>query len=185
MMIHKSHSKKSLYEIIEIFGFDIPDYQDLNKKQLTHNIWSYLENLTSLSPDNEFFFIESVDELRKYLEKADQRKSLTVKQKNEVMEEAKEIIYYCKSGYSLASIHCEDHEILYDKVRYISKHGDLPTIRRAVKLFNDDPKMMKCHKIVCDISQRVKKKLEKQEKFKKRKQYGLCAKDGQFTLLFD
>ena len=33
MFIHKSHSKKDLIEIIELFNIDIEHYEDLNKKE--------------------------------------------------------------------------------------------------------------------------------------------------------
>ena len=185
MSIHPTHSKRSLCEIVEIFELNIEDYLDLDKKSLQFAIIQEINSITDIKTDQEYFFIKDVKELKHYLKKADQRKLLTVKEKDIVMLDAKKIIYYCKSNYSLPSISCFDHDELYNTAKHICQFGDLPTVRRAIRLFNCDPKIPKIKKLECIISQRMRNKIEKQNMFKKTKNQKMTRKDGKFILPFD
>jgi len=44
-MIHSTHTKKDLIEIIEVFEFDIEDYQDYSKSELSKTLWEYINNI--------------------------------------------------------------------------------------------------------------------------------------------
>ena len=56
-MIHPTHPKKDLIEIIELFEFyDIDDYRELCKDELRHILWDYIRKCKKIPPDNEFFF---------------------------------------------------------------------------------------------------------------------------------
>ena len=56
-VIDKSHSKKDLKEIIEIFYFQyrplFEEYEDMNKNQLVKAIITQLNNLETIVPDFE------------------------------------------------------------------------------------------------------------------------------------
>ena len=56
-MIHSTHTKKDLIEIIEVFEFDIEDYQDYSKSELSKTLWEYIENITTIQPDCSYFYI--------------------------------------------------------------------------------------------------------------------------------
>lgn len=185
MLIHKSHSKKSLYEIIEIFQLDVPDYLDLQKQELQVSVWNCIKSLQSIEPDNQYLFVKDLEDLKRYLMKADQRNVLTVKEKDQVMKDAKEIIHYAKCNYSIALSTFDNHDYIYNKVKYIAQFGDLPTIRRAVNLFNQDPKMSKCDIIEPTISQRMQYKINEDEKLKKYKTEGLIINRGKHLVVFD
>jgi len=184
MLIHKSHSKKSLYEIIEIFQLEVPDYLDMPKLELQISVWDCIKSLQCIEPDDKYLFVKDLEDLKKYLMRADQRKVLTIKEKDKVMKDAKEIIHYAKCNYSIARSTFDNHDYIYNKVFYIAQFGDLPTIRRAVKLFNEDPKMSKCDIIEPTISQRMQYKLNEDNQLKKYKTEGLIVKNGKFEIVF-
>ena len=117
--------------------------------------------------------------------KCDQRCILTVKEKEKVMDDAKKIIFYAKGGFSLCAIGELDHDELYRIAQHISQFGDLPTVRRAIRLFNNDPKVKKDNKIEPQISARIKNKLEKEKLYKQIKNQSLIMSTGTFILPFD
>ena len=100
------------------------------------------------------------------------------------MLKAKQLIYYSQSNFTLTSIDCFDHDELYKEAQHIAQYGDLPTVRRAIRLFNLDPKIPKHDKLTCVVSQRMRNKIENQGLFKKIKNQKLKKKEGTFILAF-
>ena len=74
--IDKSHSKKTLCEIIEIFNLKIADYKNMNKKELSKTILYELSKIEKIKEDNEYYFIQDKSELMEYLTQPDPSKSL-------------------------------------------------------------------------------------------------------------
>ncbi len=97
--IHSSHSKKELQEIIEVFELNIANYKNMNKKDISHSLMYELSKIDNIIEDDEFFFIKNKSELMDYLINPDSSKSLTIKEKAEVMEIAKYVMMYCKNSY--------------------------------------------------------------------------------------
>lgn len=161
--IHSSHSKRELYEIIEVFELRIDNYKDMMKVELCRSILYELSKVDQIKCDNDIFYLESKKELLDYLSNPNQSKVLTIKQKSDVMDIAKRIISYAKNGFYLSSYYLDWEEIHKDAL-YISRYCDIPSCRRAINLFNGDYKLDK--KIIPVITPKVKRSLDKQQKLK-------------------
>jgi len=182
MKIHSSHSKKELYEVIEVFNLIIADYRDKMKNELCKDILYELSKIDDIKSDNDIFYIESKKELLDYLRNPNQSKVLTIKQKNDVMIIAKRIISYCKNGFFLSS-HYMDWDELHKDALFISRYCDIPSCRRAINLFNNDYKLDK--KITPIISPKVKRTLQKQSLLKSELVPKLTRVDKPITIVFD
>ena len=180
--IHVTHSKKELCEIIEVFDIKIANYKKMNKPELSKHLLYELSKINDIKEDNDYFFIKNKDELIEYLTNPDCSKELTIKEKSNVMELSKYIIMYCKNNYYLSYSPFMDYDDLIDKAKYIANYGDIPTVRRAIELLNEDNKLDK--KIDIIMSSKMKKKLERKKRIKQ--QYIGCLKinRGKFILDF-
>ena len=174
-MIHPSHSRKDLIEIYEIFNIEIEDLYDLPKISLTSVLEQELDKIDYIEPEREYYFVENIHELKRYLSEPNQCKNITVSTKEKVIKDARRIISYCQSGFNL-SPHFKSKEDVYESAKIVSQHGDISTCRRAIKLLNEDRTLSS--KIEIIISNRVRKQLERKEHLKKttreqfRKNYG-------------
>tara|TARA_R110000764_G_scaffold67909_1_gene141007 strand:- start:260 stop:814 length:555 start_codon:yes stop_codon:yes gene_type:complete len=161
--IHSSHSKRELYEIIEVFDLRIDGYRDAMKMELCRSILYEISKVDEIKCDYDIFYIENKKELLDYLSNPNQSKVLTIKQKVEVMNIAKRIIAYCKNGFYLSSYYL-DWEDIHGDALYISRYCDIPSCRRAINLFNTDYKLDK--KIVPIITPKIKRIIDKQQMLK-------------------
>lgn len=139
-MIHKSHSKNDLIDLINHLGLKIVFSHSDNKKDIQDKIKEYLRG--DIEIKNNYFNIDDKDQLRVYLEKQNPKKLLTTKEKNEVMNIAKFIINYCKAGYDLNCSKYNDIKEIIDDMDYIKQFGDIPSVRRCCKLLKDDVKLI-------------------------------------------
>ena len=60
MIIHSSHTRKDICEIIEIFdliGY-IEDYSDLSKKELLFQFTDILDTIKKVNRDDNFFLLK-------------------------------------------------------------------------------------------------------------------------------
>ncbi len=138
-MIHKSHSKNDLIDLINYLGLPIVFSHQDNKKNIQDKIkLSMKEDFTI--KDN-YFKIETKDQLIVYLEKQNPKKLLTTKEKNDVMNIAKFIINYCKAGYDINCSKYNDIKEIIDDMDYIKQFGDIPSVRRCCKLLKNDMKL--------------------------------------------
>jgi hypothetical protein len=183
MKIHTSHSRKELIQIIQQFKIDIPNCNDLPKKEIQILLSNKLLEIDEINEEEEYFFVKDKNELVEYLSKPNQSKILTIKEKDNVMLTAKRIISYCKNSYFLTPYNYETFEDLLKEAEYISKFGDIPSCRRAINMLNNDPKLD--YKIQVVISKRVKKELEKKEKLKLNSIPKATIKTGKFVVYFD
>jgi len=183
MKIHTSHSRKELIQVIQQFNINIPNKDDLSKKEIQVLLINELLGLDEICEEDEYFFVKSKDELIDYLRKPNQSKTLTIKEKDNVMLTAKKIIGYCKNSYFLTPYNYETFDDLLEEANYIAKFGDIPSCRRAIKMLNNDPKLD--YKIDIILSKRVKKDLEKREAVKNATIAKYTLKYGKFTIVFD
>jgi len=181
--IHTSHSKKTLCEIVEIFELNVVEYSKLNKQQLSKQLLYQLSVIDQIKPDNDYYFIKDKQELIEYLTNPDCSKTLSVKEKDEVMELSKYIIMYCKNGFYLSHSPFLDWDDMIEKAKHISQYGDIPSVRRAIELLNRDRKLNQ--KIEVMMSSRCKKQLQRKEKQRQKFVGGLKVKRGKFVLNFD
>ena len=180
--VHMSHSRKELLDIIRVFKLPITSKNDKNKKELQDAIVETVRFLDNVEPEDEYFFIGCKEELTEYLKKQNPAKTLTIKEKTEVMLVAKKIIAYSRHGYFLLPCGYMDAIDVYKDATYIAKFPEIPSVRKAVELINKDPKMR--DKIEMVIPRRVKKQLEKR-KAVKQSNIPLYVKKGEFILSFD
>lgn len=182
-MINKSFSKGDMLEIIRQFNFDIPNCNNMDKIKLSITLWSYINNLNEIEPDKEIYLINNKQELLNYLSNQNPDKILSVKEKSKLMNFCKEVIVYCTNGYNIECSVFNSIEEIHIPTRDIAIHGDIPSVRRAIRLLNEDPKLKE--KIEPIISNKMKKKIELKNKKKVKRYYGLISKEGSFTLSFD
>jgi hypothetical protein len=180
--VHMTHSRKELLDIIRVFKLPITNKNDKNKKQLQDAIVEVVRYLDNVEPEQEYFFINSKEELIDYLERQNPAKTLTIKEKQEVMLTAKKLIAYSRNGYYLIPQGYMDAIEVYKDASYIAKFPEIPSVRKAIELVNKDPKMRE--KIEMVIPRRVKKQLEKR-KAVKQSNIPLYIKRGEFLIEFD
>ena len=63
MKIHTSHSRKELIQVIQQFNINIPNKDDLSKKELQVLLINELTNLDKIQEEDEYFFVKSKEEL--------------------------------------------------------------------------------------------------------------------------
>jgi|TARA_R100000808_G_C2106911_1_gene122222 hypothetical protein len=180
--VHMSHSRKELLDIIRIFKLPITNKNDKNKKALQSAIIECVRFLDNIEPEDEYFFINSKEELIEYLQKQNPAKTLTIKEKTEVMMVAKKLIAYSRYGYFLLPQGYMDAVDVYKDAVYVAKFPEIPSVRKAVELINKDPKLR--DKVEMVIPRRVKKQLDKR-KAVKQSAIPLYVKRGEFILSFD
>jgi len=188
-MIHKSHTKKDLIEIIEVFNFqkDIENYLEYNKDTLTTLLDIHLRTIIEIKPEKEYFEFDDINDLREYLKLSSPKQVIPIKEKDIIIDKAKQLIFYCRiCGFQLGYYYDTIEDVIAD-ANYIKKYGDIPTIRRALRLVNEDGKII--NKIKPIITYRTQQRINKKEQLKKD---GLCtytvkkAKEGKpFLVSFD
>tara|TARA_R100000541_G_scaffold108_6_gene391 strand:- start:1421 stop:1972 length:552 start_codon:yes stop_codon:yes gene_type:complete len=182
MKIHSSHSKRELCEICEVFDLNIEDYKDMIKKDLAPSIIYKLTTIDDIKADNKFYYIENKKELLEYLTTPNQSKQLTIKEKDKIMIDSKKIIQYCNNGYWLVGSAFEDWDMLLETAKTVSKYCDIPTARRAITLFNTDPKVDESIEPI--ISPRVKKLIDRKINMKKALGPKYELRRGKFLISF-
>tara|TARA_R110000772_G_scaffold146918_1_gene257355 strand:- start:1579 stop:2046 length:468 start_codon:yes stop_codon:yes gene_type:complete len=155
----------------------------MDKSMLSMKLWDELCCIESIEPELEVYCIYTIEELKQYLTHRNPSKILTVKEKSKVMSFCKEVIVYCNNGYSIDMSIFTSYEEIDIQLRDIAVHGDIPSVRRAIRLFNEDIKTIK--NIVPVISNRVNRELEVKKKKKVKQYYGLIQKSGHYTVSFD
>lgn len=182
-MINKTFSKGDMIEIIRAFNIDLPNFNTMDKSTLSMKLWAELCSLEYVPAENDIFNISDIEELKSYLMDKNPNKLLSIKEKNKIMKFCKEVIVYCNNGYNTDMSVFNDFTEIELQLRDIAIHGDIPSVRRAIRLFNNDSKLKE--KIEPIISNRVKKELELKKKHKVKTYYGLISKKGDFIISFD
>ena len=136
---HKTHSRKDMIELIKLFKLPIEDVEDMNKKQVTSELVAVLETIKSIVPDDYYYGIHNVNELKEHLIKPNQKKQLSIKDKNEVIRVSKLVIQYAKAGFNVNLSFFNTMEDVYSEARRVSQYGDIPSIRRMCQLLNKNP----------------------------------------------
>lgn len=183
-MFHKSHSRKDLLDIIKLFKLPIEDAEDYNKKLLSEKLFSCLYNdINTIEPDNDYYGIQDLHELKEYLIKPNQKKILSVKDKNEIMKISKLIIQYCKAGYCVDLSYFNSIDDIYYEARRLSQFGDIPSVRRMCLLLNKNPHSNEM--IFPVVSKKVQKDLEIKELTSKKVFSMLTVKKEKVIVSFD
>ena len=130
----------------------------------------------------DYFFIETKEDLIKYLEFPNPHKTLTIKEKDDVMARSKKIINYARNNYYLMPSSYLSFDEVYTDAVHISKHGGIPSVRKAIELLNKDPKL--AYKIEVKVPKRVENQIKKKKKLKQ-SNIPLYIKRGKFVIEFD
>ena len=181
--IHKSHSRRDILEIVKLFKLPIEDPEDYNKKELSEKVINTLNTIDNILPDDQFYDIKNLNELKEHLIKPNQKKILSIKDKAEIMKTAKLIISFCKGGYVVELSYFDSLEQIYSEARRVAQFGDLPTCRRMCSLLNKNPY---CNERVYPIiSKKVQKDLEIKKITSKKIHTSLHVKHGKILVEFD
>lgn len=180
---HKSHSRRELIEIIKLFKLPIEDCEDYNKKDLTEKMIDTLNTIDNIIPDEHFYGINNLNELKEHLIKPNQKKILSIKDKNEIMITAKLIISFCKGGYCVEISYFDSMDEIYVEARRVSQFGDIPSVRRMCKLLNNNPHSNEM--IYPVISKKVQRDLEVKSLTSKKVHKSLHVKHGIVNVVFD
>ena len=156
-MIHKSHSKNDLIDLINYLGLPIVFSHQDNKKDIQNKLLKLLEEKFEIKQN--FYKIENKDGLIQYLTNTNPKKTLTIKEKNNVMMLCKHIIQYCRNNFDLEYTKYQNIKELQDDMDFIKQFGDIPSVRRCCRLMNDDPKFCG-YKFVPFISPQAQKELD-------------------------
>jgi len=181
-MIHPSHSRKDLIEICEVFNIELEDLYDLPKISLVSLLETEIEAMPEIEPEYEYYFVDNLEELKRYLQAPNQTKNITIATKEKVIKDSRRIISYCQSGYEIFP-HFKNKEEVYECGKIVAEHCDISTCRRAIKLLNEDRSMPA--KIEPIISNRVKKQLERKEIVRKKTKGQFRSRKGTFKILFE
>jgi len=173
MIIDKSHSKTDLIDLINDLNLPIVHSHQDNKKDIQDKFKECITKKFEI-PDN-FYNIKNKDSLISYLENKNPKKTLTIKEKQNVMLICKKIIQYCKNDFDLAITDYNDQKQLIDDMDYIKQFGDIPSARRCCRLINEDPKMAGLQ-FKPLISPQVQKDLDQKKRTKKVISYKLTIR---------
>ena len=180
--IHNTHSRKELFDTIAVFELPIKNKNDFNKAQIQMKIIECLDYFDKINPDMEYFFIETKEDLINYLESPNPHKTLTVKEKDDVMSRSKKLINYARNNYYLMPSSYLSFDDVYNDAVHISKYGGIPSVRKAIELLNKDSKL--AYPIEIKIPKRVENQIKKKKKLKQ-SNIPLYIKRGSFVLSFD
>jgi hypothetical protein len=168
-MIHKSHTKKDLIEIIDIFNFGdvIENYKELNKDCLSSLLGLHLRTIAMIIPNKDYYDFDDITDLRTYLAHPSPKQVLTIKEKDIVIDKAKKIIFYCRiASYCLGGTTYDTIEEVIQDAYDIRNYGDIPTIRRALKLLRQDSKINQYSVISPVMTYRMQQRLELKERLR-------------------
>tara|TARA_R110000851_G_scaffold80680_2_gene177388 strand:- start:40 stop:612 length:573 start_codon:yes stop_codon:yes gene_type:complete len=187
--IHKSHSRKDLIDIIDIYELDfdlLENYREETKDYLLTNLWIMLQNKdVFFTPKQDtFLFFENIDDIKSYLARSSPNKQITDKTLLDINKRVKSIIYYCtKCSYEPQFANYDSLNDIIRDAEFICIYGNLPAVRRAIKLLNLDSKIK--DKFHVSMSQKTKKSLDEKERIKRSQIPKYKKQIGQFIVKFE
>jgi len=181
-MIHYSHSRKELIELIHVFELNLDGYEALNRNDLGITLWAFLESQTEI-PDNSELF-KDLEELKMFLRNKSPCRVIHAKDKLLFFDKIRELIYYCKDcNYIIFSSNFTTLEDIIKCANEIKIYGDEPSVRRALRLLNKDIKLKE--NIEPEISTYVLNRLKRKQEIIKKTKPSFKKHTGQFTVVFD
>ena len=150
--IHNSHSRKELFDIISVFELPIPNRNEYNKAQIQCKMIDCLSYFDNINPDMDYFFITTKDELIHYLSGPNPHKTLTIKEKDDVMSRSKKLIGYCRNNYFLMPSSYMSFDEVYNDACHIAKHGAIPSVRKEIEGLNKRLESFEPNELACIFS---------------------------------
>jgi hypothetical protein len=183
LMIHQSHSKDDLILIANIFELKIDDIYNCSKIFLQKIIWAKINECKEILAENEYFEVENKKELLEFLEKPNPNKNLSVKEKSNVLNIARNILIYSRNGYYECRPNFIDFDHLVTSAKYISQFGDISTVRKAIIALNCDSRIKP--KLEIKMSKKTEVILKNRKKQLKNYQIHPLIKTGKFVISFN
>lgn len=181
-MIHKSHSKKELCDIIKTFEIDIDQPETMKKTQLVSRLTSELQIMDTIKPELDRYVFYNFIDMKDFLSTCNPKKRLTIKEKNDVILNCRKIQQYIKSGYMVNGSCFGSLEEIHELATSLLHAGDIPSVRRMCRDLNKDPKNKKM--FVPILSRQTKRELEIRANLKKTYSQKLEIKSGTFVVSF-
>lgn len=182
-MIHKSFSKQDLIHIINSLNIPVIFNHSINKKEIQDKLVAYYhEKEESIKLDN-VYEIKTKQNLFIYLSKTNPKKTLNIKEKNNIMAICKSIIRFCNNKYDMSYTTYDNVTDIIDDMNYIKQYGDIPSVRRCCKLMNQCCIIKQHFKPL--ISPQVKQMLQEKAISKTQIIMSLTIKKGPIVLSFD
>tara|TARA_R110001606_G_scaffold385039_2_gene548300 strand:+ start:204 stop:746 length:543 start_codon:yes stop_codon:yes gene_type:complete len=178
----KTWSKSNLMEIIAIYHLNILDPKDYNKSQLSGLITDCLKE-QEIEWSQEYPDIDDSEDLLTLLQNPKDNFELNYKEKQQMIQKAKQILHYCRNGFVLSGSNYLSVEQIYNEGLFIAEHCDIPTCRRAISELNSDNKIRE--RIEMKISKKVKKDLENKKISKDLLSNKVELKRGFYKISFD
>ena len=182
MIIHKSHSRKELCNLIELLKLDIDNPKQYKKIDCAGILVHHINGLETVEPNIQLPF-NNVIELKHYLINQNPNKLLSIKEKNNVIHICKKIKHFCRNGYQLNLTDYKSIDMLYREAKYICRFGGIPSVRKAIRELNeyhDKPTNLEV-----DIPLHIQKELEIKDKLKRKNNFVFEIKKGEFLVKFD
>ena len=111
-------------------------------------------------------------------------KQITDKTLLDINKRVKNIIYYCKNcGYEVSLSNYESLEDIIKDANFVRIYGNLPSVRRAIKLLNLDSKIKDMIEVI--MSQKTKKSLEEKQRVKASMKPSYKKQVGNFIVSFN
>lgn len=129
MIVDKSHSKNDIIKLFNKVGVDLD-----KKKSKGHIINNLEENLDNLKYNEE---IKNLTQLKDILRNENLRQRPNLEEKNIIMFKCKKIVKWAKSNYVYDIATYNSINEVYNDILFIYKWGDIPSVRRACKFYND------------------------------------------------
>lgn len=129
MLVEKSHSKKDIIILFKKHSVIIDD--KLSKGNIIKNIESYIKDFKY---DDK---IQNETALKDYLKNSSPKQRPNTSQKTDIMFKAKKIIKWANNDYIFDGATYMNTDDPYNDIMSIYMWGDLPSVRRACRMYNN------------------------------------------------
>jgi len=182
MIIDKTFSKSELINIIKTYKIDIDNPGKYRKVELSALLVQKLNSLDEIIPSPNLPFLNII-ELKFYLTNVNPKKTLSIKEKNEVVMACKRIKHFCDNNYNLDLSVYRDEKHLQEEISRVRAFGSVPSVRLAIKKYNRRPELE--HLIDVNIPEYIQRELVYRDKLRDAtSQHQLHIKKGKFILTF-
>ena len=168
MIIHKTHSKAELVNIIVNYDIDINNPVKYRKIELSAILVKSLQLIDKIIPVPNMPFLTLI-ELKEYLVNINPKKTQKIK-------------HYCDNSYCLNNSFFSSQEELLNDIDLIKGFGIIPSVRLAIKKYNANENLN--YKVQVYIPDYIQRELDYKKKLKNKTEQSLKVKTGRFYISF-
>tara|TARA_R100000935_G_scaffold58804_1_gene98090 strand:+ start:1267 stop:1830 length:564 start_codon:yes stop_codon:yes gene_type:complete len=182
--IHKTHTKADLIHLTNNLNLNITISHGDSKKEIHNKVVSYYDNINDdITYKKNLYGINDLRSLKIFLCNKSPKKNVSLAERQQLLTICRKICSYCKNGYIISKSSYETEQDLKDDILYVIQFGDLPCVRRAVKLLNKN--IMLKNKYECIISPSMRSQILEKEIEKKTYMNILTIKREKVIVSFD